>query len=245
MNTPNNDFRTDLDINETLTPFDAMEQTGRRAMLLLLASLGFLLILALIIFNVYQPGVRDRNAPPTINAENTPFKYKPDNPGGQIAPDQDKEIYKAMNGRSSDGTVIPSPQAEIPITIPKSANISVEPAISVKPATKSIINAPKPAVQPKVQPKTTVVTSAGNSNYVVQLASVRSREAAEQLWNGLNTKFRRDLSPPLYADIKRADLGDKGVFYRLRVAGFSSKDNAVDLCNSLKGRQQACFVTRK
>lgn len=240
-NSPKDDFRPDMDMNETLTPFDAMEQNGRRAMILLVLSLGFLLLLALLIFKVYQPGIRDRDAPPTINAENTPFKYKPDNPGGEVTPDQDKEIYNAMNGSNSVGKVIPSPSAEIPITIPKTANIKVQPAVPVqgeaRPAAPSprYNSVPKPATQP-----TNV-----NSDYVVQLASVRSRGDAEKIWNDLNTKFRNDLRAPLYADIKRADLNEKGVYYRLRVAGFATQSDAKRLCDNLKARQQACFVARK
>jgi len=234
-NTPNDDFRPDMDLHEKLTPFDAMEQTGRRAMILLILSLGFLMVLALIVFKTYHPeGSRDRNTPPVISAENTPFKFTPDNPGGEITPDQDKEIYKAMDGDSSIGSVIPSPKAEVPITIPKSANIKVQATDPVKTVERVI---PKPVPAPQ--------TRSGSSDFVVQLASVRSREGAETIWNNLNTKFRNDLRPPLYADIKRTDLGDKGIFYRLRVAGFNSKTEATKLCDSLKGRQQACYITRK
>ena len=68
--------------DEELAPFDVRDSSGKSGMIKLALGLGFLLILALLILKVYQPGVRDRAAPPKITAENTPFKIKPENEGG-------------------------------------------------------------------------------------------------------------------------------------------------------------------
>jgi hypothetical protein len=48
-----------------------------------------------------------------------------------------------------------------------------------------------------------------------------------------------------YADVKRADLGDKGIYYRTRVAGLADKSAAQSLCNSFKAAGQACFVAKR
>jgi len=44
--------------------------------------------------------------------------------------------------------------------------------------------------------------------------------------------------------IKRADLGDKGVYYRTMVGPFSSSDEASQFCGSLKTAGGQCVVQR-
>jgi len=42
--------------------------------------------------------------------------------------------------------------------------------------------------------------------------------------------------------IQRADLGDKGVFYRLQAGAFSKIGDAKSACKALEQRKIACFV---
>jgi cell division protein FtsN len=44
--------------------------------------------------------------------------------------------------------------------------------------------------------------------------------------------------------IQQADLGAKGVFYRVRVGSWSARKDAVDLCEKLKAAGGNCFVTK-
>jgi len=44
--------------------------------------------------------------------------------------------------------------------------------------------------------------------------------------------------------IKRADLGDKGVYYRAMVGPFGSSDEASQFCGSLKTAGGQCVVQR-
>jgi hypothetical protein len=44
--------------------------------------------------------------------------------------------------------------------------------------------------------------------------------------------------------IKRADLGDKGVYYRAMVGPFGSPDEASQFCGSLKTAGGQCVVQR-
>jgi len=164
-------------------------------MVLLIVASGFLLVLALVIFNVYQPGTRDRTAPPTINADKTPFKVRPETPGGEVTPNQNKEIYKVMDGKAIDGDVTLQKSAEVPIQIPDSAKV----------------------------------------------ASVRSRAAAEDMWRKIERDFDGLLPDKIYPDIKEADLGDKGIYYRLRISGLGEKASATHLCDQLVARKQACL----
>ena len=81
------------------------------------------------------------------------------------------------------------------------------------------------------------------SDFVIQLATVRSDEAAKSFWEDVNVKYKNLIKSDLYHDIKIVDLGHKGIYYRLRVAGFKNKEMADTLCDKLKELNQACFVT--
>jgi len=240
-------FPPDYSDEEELTPFDVRDSSGRSGLLKLFLGLGFLLAIALIVLKVYQPGVRDRNSPPKIHAEKTPFKIEPEDAGGVQTPDQDKAVYDVMNGKAPEETVNPKPIPEDPSSLPGKANIQLEPATVItgtieKPAktpeTKPVID--KPVVIPPV-----AKTPTGGSNFVVQVASVRSQSAANDIWTMVSADNSDIIGTGLYADIKRADLEERGIYYRLRVAGLADKAAADRLCDQFKARQQSCFVTRK
>lgn len=254
MNNDNDIFSAAGPSDEELTPFDVRDSSGRSGIIKLALGFGFLLALALIILKVYQPGVRDRDAPPKIIADNTPFKVEPEDAGGVQTPNQDKTVYEVMDGKTPNETVTTKPGAEIPIELPKAANIKVDPS-----PTRPAPAAPKPKPQAanpsgsvkaagpgyvKTAPAGSTVRT-GNGDYVVQVASVRTAVAAQDIWNKTETKFSDVINSQMYADIKFADLAEKGVYYRLRVAGLADKSSAAALCDKFKSRGQACFVTRK
>jgi len=250
--------------DEDLTPFDVRDSSSRSGILKLALGFGFLLALALIVLKVYQPGVRDRDAPPKILAENTPFKVEPEDVGGVQTPDQDKTVFEVMDGKKPNETVTTKPGAEIPIELPKAANIKVDPSpvTSAPTNTAPVISkpaAPKPRPQAanpsgsikaagpgyiKTAPSGATIRT-GNSEFVVQVASVRSAAAAQDIWNKTEARFGDVINTQMYADIKFADLAEKGIYYRLRVAGLADKPSASALCDKFKARGQACFVTRK
>jgi hypothetical protein len=74
----------------------------------------------------------------------------------------------------------------------------------------------------------------------VQLTSQRSEREARTAYAGLQQRFG-SLLVPYQPSIQRADLGARGIFYRVRVAA-SSREDAVKLCNSLKARGGDCVV---
>jgi len=44
--------------------------------------------------------------------------------------------------------------------------------------------------------------------------------------------------------VKQVELGEKGTWYRLRVAGFSDREVASALCDRLKSDGGACILSR-
>ena len=128
MTQNNNDIfsAANASANDELAPFDVRDASSKSGLIKLALGFGFLLLLALIILKVYQPGTRGRTEPPKILADNAPFKIKPADAGGVATPNQDKTVYDVMDGKTPSETVIPSPSPEVPIELPKSANIRVD-----------------------------------------------------------------------------------------------------------------------
>lgn len=83
----------------------------------------------------------------------------------------------------------------------------------------------------------------GTAHYVVQVSSQRSEADAQASYKALQQKYASILGghDPI---IRRADLGDKGTFYRAQVGPFATMDEASQLCSSLKSAGGQCIVQR-
>ena len=235
------EFSPDLQVaQDTLRPFDAREREGLNPMIKLAILVGVLLLAAFVVLKLYTPGVRDRSDPPRITADNTPFKIKPEEVGGVQTPNQDKVVFEVMDGKSPDTKASPEPLPEAPIKIQAPEPIvkaPSRPAVTPSPVTKPV---QRPAAT--TQQDTDVAVRGGE--WVVQVSSTRSQADAAAVWTTLRGKFP-DLVAGKYADVKRADLEDKGVYYRTRIAGMADKTAANSLCNAFKAAGQACFVTKR
>ena len=106
-----------------------------------------------------------------------------------------------------------------------------------------------PSLRPRI-PRTQVASTnrgAGRvragERYVVQVSSQRSEADAQASYRALQGKFPSVLGSraPL---IKRADLGDKGVYYRAMVGPFASSEEAAQVCGNLKTAGGQCVVQK-
>ena len=76
---------------------------------------------------------------------------------------------------------------------------------------------------------------------VLQLGAFDSQELANGAWAGFRARF--SVLVQLAHDIQRADLGAKGIVYRLRAGPFTDRTAAVEVCTELKAAGGNCFVT--
>jgi|GEM_PF-1022225 len=123
------------------------------------------------------------------------------------------------------------------------AKAEAKPAAEEKPA-----DAPAPA-EPKAEaPKATqskTETPAGESGggvHQLQLGAFRSSQEADSNWVRIS-KANAGLVKGRGHKVVRSDLGEKGVYYRLRMTGFESAAQAKALCEQLKANNQSCFYT--
>jgi cell division septation protein DedD len=101
---------------------------------------------------------------------------------------------------------------------------------------------PSPAPAPQVAARP-VPESAETGGYVVQVSSQRSEADAQASYRMLQTKYP-DVLGSRRATIRRADLGERGVYYRAQVGPFASAEEAGEMCNSLKAAGGQCIVQR-
>ena len=83
----------------------------------------------------------------------------------------------------------------------------------------------------------------GSGSYLVQLSSQRSEAEAQSSFRALQAKFPDQLGSrsPI---IRRADLGDKGVFYRALVGPFTTSEEASRFCGNYKAAGGNCIVPK-
>jgi SPOR domain len=75
----------------------------------------------------------------------------------------------------------------------------------------------------------------------VQVSSQKSEADAQSAYRGIQSKYPGVLGSHPHT-VRRADLGAKGVYYRAMVGPFASREEAVQLCSSLKQAGGDCVV---
>ncbi|ABD88060.1 SPOR domain-containing protein [Rhodopseudomonas palustris] len=155
-----------------------------------------------------------------------------------VRPDQ-ADPSAAPYGRPAAKPAAPAPAAaRTPPAPVANANASTANApLSLSPQSQPAEPRARVAsTQPTAQPAT-------SGGYVVQVSSQRSEADAQASFRALQSKFGSVLGShrPL---IKRADLGEKGVYYRAMVGPFGSPDEASQFCGNLKSAGGQCVVQR-
>jgi SPOR domain len=175
---------------------------------------------------------------------------------GTLAGDEPRKIRTlAVKGDPVDVAATPAPKpATTPRPVPSPAAARA-PAPSPAANANASANAPL-SLSPQAAPaapadtRTRVASSnatqaapGGGGSYVVQVSSQRSEADAQASYRALQGKFPSVLGSrsPL---IKRADLGDKGVYYRAMVGPFTSSEEAAQVCGNLKTAGGQCVVQK-
>lgn len=215
-----------------------------------------------------------------VEADKTPIKDKPLDPGGMKFPNQDKTIFENFSGNMPSPPkverVLPQPEEPMPRTaentqtttwvndklakpaegaaasdapkdapvareLPKVADLTYTPPpetaqdTSKAPGDIKTFAAPtKPAEKPVAE--AAPVKSASKGSGKIQLGAYRSEKEAQVAFAKIQKNFS-DLEGKK-SQVVKADLGDKGIFYRLRVIGVDAKA----LCQKLSTKGQPCIA---
>jgi hypothetical protein len=200
-----------------------------------------------------QSGVPGAGDPvPLIRADDRPMKIKPDQPGGMPVPDQNVSVYDQKPGAAAVEKLLPPPEQPMPRPAAKEpagaqSAAAAAPAAAPKPAAPQqqavATPAPKTPAKPaaKEPPAAAPAKSVPAGPVRLQLASLPSPEAAKQEWARLKREHPDTLGK-LTAVAVRADLGDKGVWYRVQTQVFDDAAAADRLCADLKKQKIGCSL---
>jgi hypothetical protein len=236
---------------------DPREDEARPRFRGLAASLVALVVIGMFaggLWFAYQQGIRHGAVitgaadVPLIRADERPTKVKPEKPGGMEVPDRDKLIYTQK--RAAVEHLLPPPEKPMPrptapsaAAPPDSPQPPLVPAGAANPAQQAQLQQaagkpPAKADAAAIAAKPATAQKTGGTR--IQLASVRSEEAARQEWDRIR-RANPDLLGSVAATPVRADLGEKGVFYRLQTAPIV---DAERVCGELKRRNIGCIIAR-
>jgi cell division septation protein DedD len=135
-----------------------------------------------------------------------------------------------MPGAAAQAAPAPAPVAAAPVAQPPAA----APApVAADPQPVAAIPPAKPA--PKVVAAAAPEPAAKPSKYVIQVGSKQNQTEALATFADIQQKY-----PTLVANyrpmVQKADLGAKGVWYRLRIGPIPDKAAASKLCTQLKSQ---------
>jgi hypothetical protein len=204
----------------------------------------------------------NQNGTPPSTASATPGAPPPNSGNGTLPNNEPRKIRTfSVRGDQADAAATPvtatPPAAAKPATAARTA--AAAPRTPPQAANASAANGNAPlslapqGAQPAADSPTRVATTTpapvapggggASGAYLVQVSSQRNEADAQASYRALQGKFPAVLGSraPL---IKRADLGDKGVYYRAMVGPFGSPDEASQFCGSLKSAGGQCVVQR-
>jgi hypothetical protein len=124
------------------------------------------------------------------------------------------------------------------------AAVAKPPTPPAKPADKPVVLASRgpidltPSKGAKPSPAVPAAAPAGSA--FVQVSAQKSEDAAKSAYRDLQAKFPT-IFGKLDPNIQRADLGDKGVYFRVRVGPFASAD-AQKVCGNYKAAGGDCII---
>jgi cell division septation protein DedD len=186
------------------------------------------------------PGIAATNAQvPLIRADTDPVKVKPDKAGGMNIPDRNDPIYSMQQSASPAEHILPPPEAPAPRPLAPPPQVAAVPQGAAPGTQLPPMTAPGalPGAATRPAPK----PEAAGPPVKVQLASLRTPDEARGEWarvKGENT----DLLGKFTAVAVRADLGDRGIWYRVEVGPVGDRTAALKLCKALKDRDLGCQI---
>jgi tetratricopeptide (TPR) repeat protein len=144
---------------------------------------------------------------------------------------------KKLDERLPVLTEEPAPPVEVAVAKDEDV-VAIEkvPAIPVPQAEVEVATA---AEAPEAKSEKAVPVATG---WTVQLASANSEDAAWSTWKKMQARHKvlKEKSP----DVVQADLGAKGIVYRVRLSGFDAQEGAKKACAKLKKGGVACFIIK-
>jgi hypothetical protein len=170
----------------------------------------------------------------------TPVVVAPDGPyrvAAPEAPSDDLQVYDRGSGATSDVAAQPAAaQPAIPTPAEAARVDNAAPVDLREPIGGFAAEGSSGSFDPRFRPKFD-----RNGKLYAQVAALRSEEAAIEAWRRWTNRAAL-LFPEDRRSIERADLGAKGIYFRLRTGPFSDPAAAQAYCTQIEALGQNCIV---
>jgi hypothetical protein len=174
-----------------------------------------------------EPSVSSTTLPPPVTSAPAPTATAAPPPSTQPVPPPAPTATAQPSGK---GATTPAKPQQLASAAPAPAPPPASPATTASPAATPAAPVKAPA-------------ASGSGHFQVQLAAMKSEAEAQAAWKKA-LAANKDLLANLNEEVERADLGAKGIYFRLR-AGPLDEAAAKSLCAELVKRNQVCIVARK
>lgn len=262
-----------------------------RPWMIVVAGLSVVIFLVAVWYAWNEGQSVSEGPPPVVEADDTPAKTRPEEPGGMDVPHQDKTVFNAIeddgngDGATDEEELLPPP--EEPVERPaepsdaeadagmdetsasqqadsetaggdteeESEETAAAPAATADGDGEA---APEPGAEDETAPadseeaapaETQAQTAedepaaTATGGYVIQLAALGSRDAAEDAWARFLKAYPRLLGP-LTLDVQPVEANGS-TLYRVRAAGIADRARAEALCRDLEDQGQSCLVKER
>ena len=234
---------------------EAEDEERSRVPLLIVIALIVLAAFAGVVWLAYNQGVqRGRASVALVSAPDGPVRTAPDDAGGVATPytglkiyDQpvppDQEAQSSALAPQAIGSAIANPVTPPPAAEAPPARLSPPPVAA--PAPKAAAQAKPQIAQAAPQVASAAPTApaapkaAGGA--MLQIGSYPTVDAANGAFAIFKARYGA-AAGEIAQDVQKADLGAKGIWYRLRVGPYTDKVAAGAACAKLKAQGATCIL---
>jgi len=213
--------------SEAAADYDPMEEdlaSHRLPRFIVVALLGLAGVATVVWFG-YERGIdRGSGEVVVLGPPAGPVRTRPDEPGGAAQPYAGLKVYEPPE----------TPEAEAESSRLSPASSEETELAGVNPTG----GAEAPPVTPRTQPD-----SSEPPEYL-QIGAFPSQDLARRAFQRFR-ELHGDLAGDLPPDIKKADLGEKGVWYRLRIGPYAGKAAASQSCEKMKKEGVTCLIAAR
>lgn len=185
---------------------------------------------------VYDVFDGEASAPATVLAEGPeePVERGVSDPIGELAADAEAAAEAVSDEVEDRLASLKQEDAKELGAAPETDN---RPTVTATPPTNASATSPRPVV------RTRTAADALSGSHVLQVGAFRSDAEALAQWARMQANMG-DFLEGKSEDIERADLGDRGVYHRLRIGPFATSAAASEYCAGLKARGQDCLIKK-
>jgi len=193
---------------------------------------------------------------PFVAADAGPEKIRPQQEGGMEVPNQDIRVYNELDRSppaKENEVLLPAPEAPVtPPSLPDAKSQAATAVVDVPDAPAPVADvapaagkeAGDTAEARSAGAKTTdepVQTATTTGAFRIQLAAVKTSEAAQAAWKKL-AKTYPDVLKGLALNVVKVDRGADGALFRVQGGPFADRTAAENTCGKLKQKSQPCLV---